>query len=212
MSDKPRPLDAPPHAVTVASLGGITLQDAAILPVPTDPFLHQARQGDRQAFGQLVRRHQDGVFGFLWRMGLRRAVIDELAQETFLRAWVHLGRYDPARAAFSTWLLAISRHLALNELDRAGHRLEQPADDEDRAVADGAGTPPEQLQHKRRQQQLHAALARLPAAQRSVLALAYLRELPLADVARIEGVSENAVKQRLHRARLALRAALENLP
>lgn len=177
-----------------------------------DTLLHHARQGDRQAFGQLVRLHQDGVFGFLWRMGLRRAVIDELAQEAFLRAWAHLDRYDPARAAFSTWLLAICRHLALNELGRAGHRLEQPADDEDPAAADDAGSPPEALQHKRRQQQLHAALARLPAAQRSVLALAYLRELPLADVARIEGISEDAVKQRLHRARLALRAALENPP
>lgn len=178
-----------------------------------ETLLHHARQGDRPAFGQLVRLHQDGVFGFLWRMGLRRAVIDELAQETFLRAWAHLPRYEPARAAFSTWLLAIARNLALNELDRAGHRLEQPAGDREADdPPDPAGTPPEVLQHKRRRQQLHAALARLPADQRSVLALAYLRELPLAAVARIEGISEDAAKQRLHRARLALRAALETLP
>lgn len=179
--------------------------------MPTQTLLHQARQGDRQAFGQLVRLHQDGVFAFLWRMGLRRALIDELAQEAFLRAWMHLGRFDPARAAFSTWLLAICRNLALNEIDRAGHRLEQPADDDD-ATPDEAATPPEALQHKRRSQQLHAALRRLPAAQRSVLALAYLRDMGLADVARLEGISEDAAKQRLHRARLALRQALENPP
>jgi RNA polymerase sigma-70 factor (ECF subfamily) len=177
-----------------------------------DPILQQARQGDTRAFGHLVRRHQDGVFAFLWRMGLRRALIDELAQETFLRAWTHLASYDPARAAFSTWLLAICRHLALNEISRASHRLERAAADDVPDGADPADTPPDTLAHHHRRRQLHAALGQLPAAQRSVLALAYLRELSLAEVARIEGISEAAAKQRLHRARLALRQALENLP
>lgn len=177
-----------------------------------DPLLHQARQGDSQAFGQLVRRHQDGVFAFLWRMGLRRSLIDELAQETFLRAWTHLASYDPARSAFSTWLLAICRNLALNQIASASHRLEQPAGDDMPDRTDPADTPPDNLEHQRRRQQLHAALGRLPAAQRSVLALAYLRELSLTEVARIEGISEDAAKQRLHRARLALRQALETLP
>lgn len=177
-----------------------------------DPLIDQARQGDQQAFGLLVRRHQDGVFAYLWRMGLRRALIDELAQETFLRAWTHLPSYDPVRAVFSTWLLAICRNLALNQISSAGHRLEQPAGDDLPDGADPADTPPDTLALQRRRQQLHAALGRLPAAQRSVLALAYLRELSLAEVAHIEGISEAAARQRLHRARLALRQTLENLP
>ena len=90
--------------------------------------------------------------------------------------------------------------------------LEQPAGDDLPDNTDPADTPPDNLEHRRRRQQLHAALGRLPAAQRSVLALAYLRELSLAEVARIEGISQDAAKQRLHRARLALRQALETLP
>ena len=174
-------------------------------------IIEQTLQGDRQAYARLIVRYQDGVFAFLWRMGLRRAVIEELAQETFLRAWTHLGDFQPARSAFSTWLFAIGRNLALNEISRAGHRLEVAADD-DIEVAAGADTPPAALERKRSRARLHTALGRLAAAQRSVLALCYLSELSLAEVAVIEGISIGAVKVRLHRARQALRDVLENLP
>ena len=180
-------------------------------PVDSNALIAQILQGDRQAYAPLVGRYQDGVFAFLWRMGLRRAVIEELAQETFVRAWSHLGDFDPSRAAFSTWLFAISRNLALNEINRAGHRLEVAAND-DFDAASGDDSPPEALARKRNHLRLHAALGRLGAAQRSVLALCYLNELSLAEVAVIEGISAGAVKVRLHRARQALRLILENLP
>ena len=180
-------------------------------PVDSNALIAQILQGDRQAYAQLVGRYQDGVFAFLWRMGLRRAVIEELAQETFVRAWSHLGDFDPSRAAFSTWLFAISRNLALNEINRAGHRLEVAAND-DFDAASGDDSPPEALARKRNHLRLHAALGRLGPAQRSVLALCYFSELSLAEVAVIEGISAGAVKVRLHRARQALRLILENLP
>ena len=153
------------------------------------------------------------MFAFLWRMGLRRAVVEELAQEAFVRAWTHLGAFDPARSAFSTWLFAIARNLALNELGRAGQRLEVACDDDDTpdpACDDDA--PAAALDRKRGRAQLHAALGRLAPAQRSVLALSYLSELSVAEVAAIEGIAAGAVKVRLHRARRALRSILETLP
>lgn len=174
-------------------------------------IIEQSLQGDRQAYARLIARYQDGIFAFLWRMGLRRAVIEELAQETFVRAWTHLGDFQPARSAFSTWLFAIGRNLALNEIGRAGHRLEVAADDEaDPASCDDS--PPDALDRKRSLARLHAGLGRLAAAQRSVLALSYLSEMSLAEIAAIEGISIGAVKLRLHRARQALRDVLENLP
>ena len=177
----------------------------------TDRLIDQILQGDRQAYGRLVARHQDGIFVFLWRMGLRRAVVEELAQEAFVRAWTHLGDFQPARSAFSTWLFAIARNLALNELGRAGHRLEI-ASDEDVAEAACDDTPAAALERKRSRARLHAALGRLAPAQRSVLALSYLSELSMAEVAAIEGIGVGAVKVRLHRAREALRHILEILP
>ena len=178
----------------------------------TDRLIDQILQGDRQAYAQVVVRYQDGIFGFLWRMGLRRAVVEELAQEVFVRAWTHLGDFRPARSAFSTWLFAIARNLALNELGRAGQRLEVACDDDAPDVACDDDAPAAALDRKRSRARLHAALGRLAPAQRSVLALSYLSELSVAEVAAIEGIAAGAVKVRLHRARRALRRILETLP
>ena len=180
-------------------------------PVDTNQLIDQTLQGDRQAYAVLVKRYQNGVFGFLWRMGLRRVVIEELAQETFVRAWTHLGDFQPTRSAFSTWLFAIGRNLALNEISRAGSRLEENSED---AVANAISddTPQIALERERSKARIHAALGQLEPAQRSVLALSYLSELSLAEVAAIEGISAGATKVRLHRARHALRHVLENLP
>ena len=178
----------------------------------TNGIIEHVLQGDHQAYARLIVRYQDSVFFFLWRMGLRRAVIEELAQETFVRAWTHLSDFQPARSTFSTWLFAISRNLALNEIGRAGHRLEVATAEDDAELASGDDTPPAALERKRSRARLHAGLDRLAATQRSVLALCYLNELSLAEVAAIEGISIGAVKVRLHRARQALRDVLENLP
>lgn len=177
----------------------------------TNRLIEQILQGDRQAYAQLVDRYQDSVFAFLWRMGMRRAVIEELAQETFVRAWTHLGDFQPGRSAFSTWLFAIGRNLALNEIDRAGNRLEVAVDEDIEFTCD-ADTPPAALERKRSRTRIHTALLQLDPRQRSILALSYLSELSLAEVAAIEGIHVGAAKVRLHRARHALRNVLEELP
>lgn len=174
-------------------------------------IIEQTLRGDRDAYARLIARYQDGVFAFLWRMGLRRAVVEELAQETFVRAWTHLGDFQPARSAFSTWLFAIGRNLALNEIARAGHRLEVVVEDAIDAATEEE-SPLHALEQKRTRERLYAALRQLAPAQRSVLALSYLSELSLAEVAAIEGIGMSAVKVRLHRARLALREVLESPP
>ena len=74
--------------------------------------------GDPVAFGELVTRYQHSLFGFLGRMGLEPAVCEELAQETFLRAWVNRASYDAGKAAVSTWLFTIARNLALSHLSK----------------------------------------------------------------------------------------------
>jgi RNA polymerase sigma-70 factor (ECF subfamily) len=173
--------------------------------------IRRAAAGDRDAFAALVRHYQRPLFSFLGRMGLRQGEAEEVAQEAFLRAWLHLDRYRAEQGAFSTWLYTIARRLALNELDRAERRLVDGAGD---AAPDIACDRPGPAQALHRQQQgaaLLAALRQVPAAERSVLALAYVHELSLADVARIEGCSESAIKSRLHRARQRLREALPAL-
>ena len=170
--------------------------------------LRRIASGEREAFAELVQRYQQPLFGFLGRLGLSQAQAEEMAQETFLRAWTHLRQYDPDRALFGTWLYTIARNLAISAIQA---RTEHAALGEEllNALACERPNPMQQLQSKQQAEQLQLALVRLPLADRSALALAYVHGLSLADAARIEGVSLAAIKTRLHRARQALRQLLE---
>jgi len=146
-------------------------------------------------------------------MGLGYGQAQEVAQEALLRAWRHLGQYDPGRGSFSTWLFTIARNLAVDELARIARRPDGVHVDDlaEPPEAPWEGPEPQQaLELDRRRRALHAALKRLPVADRGVLALAYLSELDIPDIARIEHCTAGAIKSRLHRARNRLAELLEN--
>jgi RNA polymerase sigma-70 factor (ECF subfamily) len=168
-----------------------------------DEVLERIHAGDRQAFAAIVTRFQGPLFGYLGRMGCDAAQAEELALEAFLRAWTGLCTFDARRGAFSTWLFTIARNLALNELACAAGRRGGAEAPPDERVCE-APLPQERIAIEQRRARLRAALMRLPAADRSVLALAYVEELAVADIARIERCSAGAVKVRLHRARKRL--------
>lgn len=179
--------------------------------VSDQAILDRIASGEREAFAELVHRYQQPLFGFLGRMGLTQAQAEDIAQETFLRAWTHLAQFDPARAQFGTWLHTIARNLAFTML-AARQGQAGLSDDVLADLACEHPNPMQQLQAKQEQQQLQQAIRRLPLADRSALALAYTHGMQLTDVARIEGVSLAAIKTRLHRARQALRGMLETKP
>jgi len=165
--------------------------------------------GDRQAFAEVVTSYQAPLFGYLGRMGLPQARAEEIAQETFLRAWTRLADFDSRRGSFSTWLYTIAHRLALNEIGRSATRLELAMTADYEAACD-APAPADSLVAEQRRQQLRAALLQLPARDRAAVALAYIEDLALAEVARIEGCTVGAIKTRLHRARRRLAALLED--
>jgi RNA polymerase sigma-70 factor (ECF subfamily) len=177
--------------------------------VDIQPILQQIRQGNRQAYAPIVAHFQRPLFGYLGRMGLTQAQAEDLAQETFLRAWQALAQYDPQQAAFSTWLFTIAHRLALNELARAAHKHEVVLHDDEAMALDTTPSvtalPLAQLEELEQQQRLQHALTRLPLAERSALALTYSKGLDLKTVAQLEGCSEGTLKMRLHRAREQLR-------
>ena len=186
----------------------------------TAPIIRRIQEGDRSAFADVVRHFQGPLFGYLGRMGLGQAISHELAQESFLRVWTHLADFDPQRAQFPTWLFTIARNLALNELGSASRKHERlraldAADDHTQgdiadSVACANAQPPQVLEDMQRRLHLQQALRALSVQDRSALALAYLQELKLNDVARIEGCTVGALKVRLHRAKQRLRELLEN--
>jgi RNA polymerase sigma-70 factor, ECF subfamily len=184
------------------------MQQPDLLPdIPT--LIKAALASDGASFGAIVRRYQQPLFGFLGRMGLAQAQAEDIAQEAFIRVWQNLHNYDPLRAQFSTWLFAIARNLALNDLASAKHTYEQTTAEELPDYESTNEPHPEILIAKQQSEALLAALRTLPHNDRSALALAYVNELDLASIARIEHCSLSVIKTRIHRAKLKLRDLLK---
>lgn len=164
----------------------------------------RARAGDRQAFTQLVRSHQNRMFGFLLRMlGTRDEAMD-LTQDAFLKAWNALPGWRP-EARFSTWLFQIARNAALDLLRRRQRIEFVPFDtgSADAEARDPAPPPEEQLAGRQRIGLLERALGALPVDQREILLLRELEDMSYAEIAAALGINEGTVKSRLARARAA---------
>jgi RNA polymerase sigma-70 factor, ECF subfamily len=171
-------------------------------------ILRRIAAGEERAFAELVDMYQGPMFGFLGRMGLGRAHAEDIAQETFLRAWTHLPSFDAERAQFGTWLFTIARNLAYSALQNPARLYEAQVEEPPEQACEQPG-PAQTLERAQQHALLQSALRQLPLADRSALALVYVHELALADVARIEGDSLAAIKTRLHRARCRLRELLQ---
>jgi len=164
--------------------------------------------GDQDAFRVLVLRYERPLFRFFARFGFAPALREDLAQETFLRAFRALASFDPARGSLAAWLFTIARNLAASERARIRpHREVRTADGapEPRSAEDGPAELNERAETIARVQH---ALAGLPGPLHSTFVLAEVRDLSLKEVARIEGCALGTVKSRVHRAREQLRAAL----
>ena len=173
-----------------------------------DGFLiRQVVGGNRNAFRLLVLRYERPLFRFLGGFGVEQAVAEELAQETFLRAYRHLSGFDSGKSAFSSWLFTIAKHLVLNETARSSRRLPHVAVADDAAVVE---TPlaSQQVEAAERSSGVRRALEALPHALRSALVLAYLKEHSLEEIAVIEGCSVGAIKSRIYRGKQLLRMRL----
>src|SRR5262245_32026783 len=91
-------------------------------------LVQRAREGDPEAYGELVRRYQSSVFNVCYRLTGERTAAEDLAQDAFIRAFERLHMYDPARS-FGPWIRRVAANLCLNQLS-AVPRAEAPLDDE----------------------------------------------------------------------------------
>lgn len=165
-------------------------------------LVERARRGDSGAFEALVRQHQDAVY----RLCARHAGTDgaeDLAQETFLRAFVHREAMDP-ELSVRPWLLSIAHRLCI---DRFRTRKQfDPVDDEAHAAPeiDLAAA----IDARSSIAAIEAAMAKLPAGQREALAMYHVEEMAYADIARTLKVPMGTVMNWLHRGREKLRQVL----
>jgi RNA polymerase sigma-70 factor (ECF subfamily) len=175
-----------------------------------NPIIDQVRAGNQAAFAALVACYEKPVYHLCLRMLGETGDAEDAAQETFLRAYLQIATYDPARP-FKTWLMAIASHYCIDRLRRKRTTL-LSLDDEPVVQVLSLRCParsPEELAVAGEQaQRVQRALTRLPAETRTVVTLRYWGEFTCEEIAAMTGASVNAIKSRLHRARAALAGLL----
>ena len=182
-------------------------------------LLARAQAGDMSAFEALVGKHEEKVYGLALRMTRSEADAAEIAQDTFLSAYQHLSEFR-GEAAFGSWVHRIAANNALMRLRRQkvvdivsddlaspeftdrGSLAEAPESDwskraDDKIIEDEPGRA------------IQAATDALPEGYREVFLLKDVEGLSYEEISEMVGISVPAVKSRLHRARLALREAID---
>lgn len=168
-------------------------------------------RGDLAAFRTLYARHRTRLYAFLMRLLGRRDAADDCFQETWARAVAAIGRWRP-QARFTTWLLQIAHNLAVDRMRRQRPTLS--LDDDPPGVApalvDGhpGADPAAALEALQQGARLRAAIAALPAEQRTALLLRLDAGLSLEEIAQVTGAGRETVKSRLRYAMDKLREAL----
>ncbi len=172
----------------------------------SDNVLRGCKSGSRFAFQKFVERYQVPVFAVLSRMLGHGSHVEDLAQETFLRAWKAFPGFEiRASSRPSTWLLTIAVRLALSYRRKDGVRRASRAElDPGRDVA----TPEADLSRRALGRAIAAAIEELPPSQRAVFVLQQYHGLAGKEIAVALDIPENTVKSRLGRARSRLQRSL----
>ena len=187
------------------------LQAAARLDAPTegsdDDLIHRGKKGDRDAFARLVHRYQDRAYTLARRLTGERAAAEDLAQEAFLQVYRNLARFEEGRP-FLPWFTTIMRNLARNRTrTRVPTPVEVGAGGHDPVDVQTLG-PSEQAAAAELGRQVEVEVAALPDKYRDVVALRYLEDRSVKEVAGLVGIPEGTVKTYLFRARDILRRRL----
>jgi len=165
--------------------------------------------GDRDALAELVRRHQEPLLGFFYRMlDGDRAQAEDLVQETFLRL-LRQRTYTSGRA-FKPWLYAVATNLARDHRRVARARPAGPGDEVLALLPDRGPSPEQRAVAAAEAQRVAAALDRLGDDVRATLVLRYANDLTLADIAAALDVPVGTVKSRLNAGTRRLRELLRS--
>jgi RNA polymerase sigma-70 factor (ECF subfamily) len=169
------------------------------------------REGDPSACTQVVNAYQDRLITVIARVAGSGADAEDLAQETFLKAFGAIGRFD-GRSALYTWLYRIAVNTARDWNDHRRRRPTVPLHGPEGPLHDPpapCAAPDEQAQRREEREAVHRALARLPEPFRSTLVLREMEGLSYERIASTLDVSIGTVESRIFRARARLRVLLE---
>lgn len=162
-------------------------------------LIREAAAGDARAFGELVRSHHRRVYNFLVQLTRRHHDAEDLAQQTFVKAFHHLARFDRSRPLIN-WLLTIARNTALNHFRDTKRWEEMPVE-----PAGHEPTPARHAEQKEQAENLWArARAVLAPREFEVLWLRFAEDMSTRETAQTVGLTETHVKVLVFRARQTL--------
>jgi RNA polymerase sigma-70 factor (ECF subfamily) len=173
-----------------------------------DAVLAAVAVDDREAMAVLVRRYQRRVYGLAVSIVGDGALAEDIAQQVFERAWRHAANFEPRRGAVSTWLLTITRNLAI---DAVRARWADPVDPHalhERVAGPPAPDPADTVAHRAEVDAVTAELALLPEEQRRAVVLAAMGGRTAAEIGALEDIPIGTAKTRLRLGMAKLRAAL----
>lgn len=184
------------------------MESAKQEPNPELEWIRQAQRGDREAFGRVVERHQRRIFSLVFHLLHRREVVEDMAQEIFLKAYLAIGKFN-FESSFATWVGRIAVNHCYDYLRRersskikyfsemseeASQRIEESAQSE-------SGAGPDVEKQTWMKETVGALLERAAPDDRTILVLKEMEEFTVEEIAQIMKLTEAAVKVRLHRAR-----------
>lgn len=174
----------------------------------------RAKEGDQQAFAQLVEEHQKRVYNLALRMVKNPADAEEVVQEAFVNAWRGLACFK-GESSFATWMHRLTTNACIDFLRREKNRRQmdqRPLEDENTGgqldVPDQSPTPQQRLERRERVQMLREALRQLSEEHRQVLELRAMDGLSYEEIGQLLDLPPGTVKSRLARGRLALKKLL----
>jgi RNA polymerase sigma-70 factor (ECF subfamily) len=180
-----------------------------------------ARTGSDKAYRELLGRYQRPVFSLIYRMVRDREQAEDLAQETFVKVFNHLERYNP-KYKFSSWIFKVASNLSIDHLRKKGldtvsldgSRHAQTADEVDATritVESRDENPEEYLEAKELGEEIERAIGALREDYRTAILLRHVEGRPYEEIAEIMEIPLGTVKTYIHRARSELREALAHL-
>jgi RNA polymerase sigma-70 factor, ECF subfamily len=168
-------------------------------------------RNEPEAFGRLLDKYKNRVFSLIYRMVQNPSDAEDLAQESFLKAFRNLRSYDPSRP-FLTWLFKITHNTTIDFLRAKKPQALSLHDDKNPIdLEDLRESPEKTLENASQRKKIEGLLAALPPFYRQVLILRHQEELEYKEIAKILGIPEGTVKIRLYRARDILRKKLDGL-
>jgi len=168
-------------------------------------LLRASLEGETEAWGEIISRYKDAVFGLCIGFLRNRADAEDITHDAFIRAYVNLRRYNVDKR-FSTWIFTIAANLCRNRLR---YRKNHPVGEMPIHLSGGTD-PARALEQEERCDRVRAALGRLPYAYRAPLVLRFYNDLAYREISEILAIPEGTVKTRIHRGKAMLKEIMED--